>query len=206
MRVVTPPSEAVELVWFDPAFVPRIRRQPGWKEIMAQAKARPLDEDVPGDAPPEKRQEARDRREVLALLARGEPTDMRGIEAAISNAIGEDGAFNPPLVLVAGQLELPFDEVEELKATVAAVTPLMGGRCAVASRRGYSTEAAPDPVVERGVGDRGGADGEDQGGVRAGEPGGAGDVFGAEHGANALTPARIPKADCAGKAVHSGGT
>jgi hypothetical protein len=52
-------TRAVELVWVDAAFVPRMRRRPGWKEIMAQAKARPNDDDVPGEAPPEKWQEAR---------------------------------------------------------------------------------------------------------------------------------------------------
>ena len=124
---VSAPREVLELVWLDPAFVPRIRRKPGWKEIMAQAKPRPNDDELGGDAPPEKRQELRDRREVLALLARGEPTDPRGVDEAIAGAVGEDGAFVPPLVLVAGQLDLPFDEVEELKATIAAVTPLAGG-------------------------------------------------------------------------------
>ena len=126
-RVASLPREVLELVWFDPAFVSRIRRRPGWKEIMAQGKPRPNEDEVGGDATPEKRQEQRDRREVFALLARGEPTDLRGVDEAIAGAVGEDGAFIPPLVLVAGQLDLPFDEVEELKATTAAVTPLATG-------------------------------------------------------------------------------
>ncbi|KYF59192.1 hypothetical protein BE08_32890 [Sorangium cellulosum] len=37
--------------------------------------------------------------------------------------MGEDGAFVPPLVLVAGELESPFDEVETLEALVAAASP-----------------------------------------------------------------------------------
>jgi hypothetical protein len=126
-RAGASPREVIELVWLDPAWAGRMRRRPGWKEIMAQAKARPIDDDIPGDAPPERRQEARDRREVSALLARGEPADMRGVDEAISSAVGEDGTFIPPLVLVAGELELPFDEVEGLKATIAAVTPLIAG-------------------------------------------------------------------------------
>jgi hypothetical protein len=119
--------EAIELLWFDPACVSRVRRQPGWKEIMAQIKPYPLDEDYPGEAPPEKRQELRDQREVFGLLARAEPTDLRGIDAALANAIREDGTFVPPLALTAGELEFPFDELETLKATIAAVMPFVAG-------------------------------------------------------------------------------
>jgi hypothetical protein len=123
----SPPKDVVELLWFDPAFAPRIRRQPAWKEIIAQIKPRPLDDDIPGEAPPEKRQEIRDRRDVFGVLARGEPLDSHGVEQALANAVGDDGTFVAPLVLVAGELELPFDEVETLKATIAAVTPLIAG-------------------------------------------------------------------------------
>jgi hypothetical protein len=94
---------------------------------MAQARARPADDDLPADAPPEKRQEARDRREAAVLLARAEAADLHGVEQALAAAVGEDGTFHPPLVIVAGELSLPFDEVELLKATLAAVTPLIAG-------------------------------------------------------------------------------
>jgi len=63
---------------------------------------------------------------MAVLLARGEPLDLRGIDAAMASAVTEDGVFVPPLVLIAGELSLPFDEVETLKATIAAVTPLIG--------------------------------------------------------------------------------
>ncbi|XXT23150.1 DUF2169 domain-containing protein [Sorangium sp. So ce429] len=121
------PPEAIELLWYDPACVSRVRRQPGWKEIMAQVKPYPLDDDYPGEAPPERRQELRDQREVFGLLARAEPTDLRGIDAALANAVREDGTFVPPLVLAAGELEFPFDELETLKATIAAVMPFVSG-------------------------------------------------------------------------------
>jgi hypothetical protein len=94
---------------------------------MAQIKPHPLDDDSPGDAPPDKRQDLRDRREVFGLLARADPTDLRGIEAALTNAVREDGTFVPPLVLISGELEFPFDELETLKATIAAVMPFLAG-------------------------------------------------------------------------------
>jgi hypothetical protein len=41
----------------------------------------------------------------------------------VDEAVDAQGCFEPPLVLVAGDLELPFDELETLKATVTAVAP-----------------------------------------------------------------------------------
>ncbi len=125
-RVRQAPREILELLWFDPSYLPRIRRKPEWKDILAVARTRTFDDDPGPDAPPEKRQEARDRKEIFTLLARGTPMDMRSIEEAMDAAVNEDGCFIPPLVLVAGEITFPFDEVETLKATIAAVTPLIG--------------------------------------------------------------------------------
>src|SRR5262249_20626722 len=44
----------------------------------------------------------------------------------VSRALREDGRFFGPLVLLAGELSTPFDEIEALKATVTTVTPLIG--------------------------------------------------------------------------------
>ncbi|WP_437335242.1 DUF2169 family type VI secretion system accessory protein [Sorangium sp. So ce394] len=117
--------EIVDLLWFSPAAMPRIRKHPAWKEILADVKPRPDDEELDDDMPPGKRPSAKDRRDVLAILARGQPMRVEDLEQAMMEAVGEDGAFVPPLVLVAGELELPFDEVETLKALVAAASPLV---------------------------------------------------------------------------------
>jgi hypothetical protein len=122
-----PPKVVIELLWLDPAAMPRIRRQPGWKEIIGQLKGKAFEDELAGDSPPERRQEIKDRRDVAGLLARGDAVDMAGIDAALASAVTEDGTFVPPLVLVAGELEFPFDEVETLKATMAALTPLASG-------------------------------------------------------------------------------
>lgn len=117
--------EIVDLLWFNPTAMPRIRKHPAWKEILADVKPRPDDEDLDDDMPPGKRQSPKDRRDVLALLARGQAMRVEDLEQAMMDAVGEDGAFVPPLVLVAGELEFPFDEVETLKALVAAASPLV---------------------------------------------------------------------------------
>ncbi|XXT19366.1 DUF2169 domain-containing protein [Sorangium sp. So ce429] len=117
--------EIVDLLWFSPTAMPRIRKHPAWKEILADVKPRPDDEDLDDDLPPGKRPSAKDRRDVLAILARGQALRVEDLDQALMDAVGEDGAFVPPLVLVAGELEFPFDEVETLKALVAAASPLV---------------------------------------------------------------------------------
>jgi hypothetical protein len=79
----------------------------------------PLEEDVP--------QEVKDRRNVFKILARGEPMTASGIDQEVADAIRKDGTLEPPLVLLAGDLLFPFDELETLKATVTAVSPLVAG-------------------------------------------------------------------------------
>ncbi len=117
--------DIVELLWFSATAVPRIRKHPDWKEILADVKPRPDDEDLDDDVPPGRRPSAKDRRDVLAILARGKAIRVEDLESAMMDAVGEDGAFIPPLVLIAGELEFPFDEVETLKALVAASSPLV---------------------------------------------------------------------------------
>jgi hypothetical protein len=87
-----------------------------------------------GEEPPEEDQEeddvpqeVRDRRTILKVLARGEISTAAGISRTVAGALSEDGTLEPPLVLVSGELVFPFDELETLKATVTAVSPLVAG-------------------------------------------------------------------------------
>ncbi|WP_170229679.1 DUF2169 family type VI secretion system accessory protein [Polyangium fumosum] len=145
---VSPPKAVIELLWYDPAAMPRIRKQPGWKEILGQIKGKAFEDELSGDSPPEKRQEARDRRDVAGLLARGDAVDMAGIQAALANAVTEDGTFVPPLVLVAGELEFPFDELETLKATMAALAPLASGDKALKEQIDTTEELLKTPWLK----------------------------------------------------------
>jgi hypothetical protein len=123
----TAPREILELIWYDPAALPRIRRHLGWKKLIAELKPRPSDDDFDGGLPPEQMRAAKDKRDVFGVLARGEVQDMAGIRRAMEMAIAEDGSFVPPYVLTAGALELPFDEVETLKAMLVAAAPFVPG-------------------------------------------------------------------------------
>lgn len=120
------PAVALELLWLDPAFMPLIRRQADWADIITTIKPKPRDADFQEGTPSPARQEAKDRREISGVLAKARPETTDGLHVAFARAIDEDGRFEPPLVVVGGELELPFDELEMLKATVAVVSPLVG--------------------------------------------------------------------------------
>ncbi len=121
-----PSRDVVDLIWFDPASPPKIREHARWK-LLLDKKPKPRDLDFDDEPPPEEPPDVRNRKDVFAVLTRGETTDAEGIGEAIADAVAEDGTFTPPLVLVSAELTFPFDELETLKATVTAVTPLIAG-------------------------------------------------------------------------------
>ncbi|MBI4704496.1 MAG: DUF2169 domain-containing protein [Deltaproteobacteria bacterium] len=118
--------EVVELLWHDPEAASRMRQREDWKDFLAQREADPVAERARKDLPPEQRQQDKAREEVTALLRLDGAIEVRDVERAVREAMS-GGTFVPPLVLVAGRLDLPFDELERLKATVSAVTPFAEG-------------------------------------------------------------------------------
>ncbi|MBK8253072.1 MAG: DUF2169 domain-containing protein [Polyangiaceae bacterium] len=117
----------VELLWLNAAAMGRIRKHGAWKELLSGLKPRPEDEDLDDDLPPARRFPARDRREILTILSRGEPSDVTVLEDILAQSMDDEDGFTPPLVLAAGELEMRFDELELLKATLAAIYPLAAG-------------------------------------------------------------------------------
>ncbi|XXX77006.1 DUF2169 domain-containing protein [Sorangium sp. So ce134] len=115
-------DDIVELLWFDPAALPRVRAR--WSDLILELDFEELDprHDLPaGDAAA-----AKDRHDVLGVLTDGSPIEPSGVHQALLASIGDRRRFTPPLVLVTGEARFPFDEVEALKATVAVVAPLAG--------------------------------------------------------------------------------
>ena len=76
------------------------------------------------------------------------------IERAIEDASDDEGAFAPPLAVVAGELTFCFDEREALKATVTSVAPLASGDKKLRELVAEATEALkgewplPDDVAD----------------------------------------------------------
>lgn len=118
--------EALELLWFDLESVPRFRRRPAWRAILDAAESEPRDPDFDDPAMAKDPMLIEDRREVFEILARGEPADLASLEAQLAACQRDDGKLVPAIALFAGELEMPFDELSALRATIGTVTPLVG--------------------------------------------------------------------------------
>lgn len=122
--------DATELLWFSPECLPDLRANPPWKSIVdeLEPEEKAGEFDAFDDPPPKEVPEAaKEKKLVFAVLTRADVTDPEGVNESIHDAITDEGTFTPPLILVTGDLHFPFDELETLKATVTAVTPLIAG-------------------------------------------------------------------------------
>ncbi len=120
--------EMVDLLWFDPTIAPRLRDHLRYKEILAEVQPKP--KPVSFDDDPfeevlqeEEADEIKARRDIFAVITRGDPIDAEGVGESMAEAVQDDGTFVPPLVLLSGELSFIFDELAQLKATVAATSP-----------------------------------------------------------------------------------
>ena len=113
--------DVVDLLWFDPASVPRIRS--AFPAIVDELEFEPMDpkHDLPMDDP----NASRDRHDVFGVLTKAQSTDGRGLSRSMLDSVSETGRFTPPVVAMAGELRFPFDEVELLGAMIAAISPLV---------------------------------------------------------------------------------
>jgi len=144
-----PGSDVIELLWLDPAELARVRKHAAFKKFITEAKARLRGDEEPDAEPREKRQEAKDRRDVMAVLRGGAPAGAAGIADELAAAM-EDGTFSPPLVLVDGILEFPFEEKETLKATMALVAPFTAGDKRLKEQSDTIAELLKSPWLEKG--------------------------------------------------------
>jgi hypothetical protein len=118
-------DEILELLWFDAESVPRMRRNRAWKPILTALEQRPVDRDLDDPALAAEPMEMEDRREVFEILANAAPEDAGGVDRALDAAVRKDGKFVAQLAMFAGQIELRFDELSALKATVATAAPFV---------------------------------------------------------------------------------
>lgn len=145
--------DVVELLWFDPEAVARLREAPAFRDLCAEPPPKPRDDfDFDAEPPPEIPREVKDKKAVFAIMSRGGPIDGEGMNLAIAEAVGDDGTFVPPLVLVAGDLSFPFDDLETLKATVTAVTPLIAGDKKLKDTVDTVNELLQTPWLQSGTG------------------------------------------------------
>ncbi|MDI1476397.1 DUF2169 domain-containing protein [Polyangium sp. y55x31] len=122
---VEPAREMLQLLWYDPESIARMRRVPAWKKVFEEIERSPRSREVEIVDAAREPWEIEDRQEVFHVLAKAPRVDVKGVEEALESAIGEDGKFVPPMVLLAGEIEMPFDELEALKAAMSTAAPLV---------------------------------------------------------------------------------
>jgi hypothetical protein len=114
----------LQLLWFDPESVARVRRVPSWKLILDELERRPLDRDI-DDSGAREPWEIEDRREIFEVLIRGGQSYSKGVEDALAMARSKGGRLVPPLVVVDGEVEIQLDELAALKAAATAAAPVI---------------------------------------------------------------------------------
>jgi hypothetical protein len=115
----------VDLLHFEPKAAPRLKALKRFAYVWVQP-ARPR----PVQSLDEPRTEApaadRERADVLRVLSFGRPEAAHVVRRALADSLDDAGDLDPPLVLVAGELRPTFDEIEQLRATVAIAQPVAG--------------------------------------------------------------------------------
>ena len=128
---------ALELIWFAPVVAPRLRRHPGflpWTRRQPAPPIPPVENAASPAAPASPPASAAPLPEpplvedvaafdVHTVLTMGPLTRGRDLEALAGRAVEENRPL-PPLVLIEGELELPFAEAELLKAVIATASPV----------------------------------------------------------------------------------
>lgn len=118
-------QDPVQILWFNPDSMARIRRVPRWKEHLDEFNRQPIDRDLDDPDGGKETWEIEDHRELFEVLTRGAQSDARGVEEALAGATRDGGKLVPPLVLLSVEVEMPFDELEALRAAANAAAPLV---------------------------------------------------------------------------------
>jgi hypothetical protein len=118
-------DEVLQLLWFAEAQMPRLRRKPAFRPLLAALDERPLDAEVDDPALAASPALVEDRREVSELLLRGAVCNEEQLEQALGRGVREGHKFAALLELFEGELSFPFDDLERLKLTMATVAPFV---------------------------------------------------------------------------------
>ncbi len=120
-------GKALHLIWYDAEILPKVRRKPAWKPLLAAIDGRPIDHDLDDPSTARDPMMVEDRRDIFEVLARGDAVDEPALNEAVDRAVRDDGKYVSPFLLVAGEVRFPFDEMATLKATLSIVTPFATG-------------------------------------------------------------------------------
>lgn len=136
-------GEMVQVLWYDTSSLARMRQTATWRTLLEDKRGSPH---VEGE------------QEIFEVATQAPVADAEGVDDALGAAIGIASKFVPPLVLVAGELELPFDELEALKAAMSAALPAVSAAdkqleeaVAIAKDFVRTPGLSPAPAVSEGL-------------------------------------------------------
>ncbi len=149
-----PEASALELLWFDPEVVPRLRAHSVFASLTKPIAKQPVQQGKPPPPPPTpEAQEKAARSDVFRVLSKGTSgkSDPRTAEE-----IAEDP--DAPLLLLSGELSFPFDETATMEAAMQLAKPLSLADKKLKEVLDFVAEAqkagADAPEVARGMTDR----------------------------------------------------
>lgn len=149
-----PEASALELLWFDPEVVPRLRAHSVFASLTKPIAKQPVQQGKPPPPPPTpEAQEKAARGDVFRVLSKGTSgkSDPRTAEE-----IAEDP--DAPLLLLTGELSFPFDETATMEAAMLLAKPLSLADKKLKEVLDFVAEAqkagADAPEVARGLTDR----------------------------------------------------
>jgi len=116
------PREIVELLWFDADATPTLRKR--FTERAAALEFEPADPDH--DLAASDPEATRAHHTHFGLLTEVNSLDVAELRERMRDAVSPSGRFTPPILALAGELLLPFDAVEHLRALAGAMRPLVG--------------------------------------------------------------------------------
>lgn len=119
LRLDPYPLRSVELLWFEPATGGRLREVAEWRTVLAKAKDL-APEGVDYDGPAARSSNSVERQEMWSVLACGSPLSVEEAPMRLRNVTEQFRGAKRSLALIEGLIEVQFDELEELKATMAA--------------------------------------------------------------------------------------
>jgi hypothetical protein len=124
-------GDVLHLLWFNPEVAPRVRRNPDWKKILDKLEQGAFDPEVDEGSLADDPADMEDRREIYEVIARGTPSGQDSVDRALLDAVRADGRFAPRVLLLVGEVRFDFDEIEQLKATIATALPFANGEDAL---------------------------------------------------------------------------
>jgi hypothetical protein len=113
------PRDILDLLWFEKGLVPRLRAKRPWRAVIDALQLVPAN---PG-ASKQAATDADDREEIFQLLANADADEVAAMAEVLARAVSPDGKLIPPLVLVTGEIALPFEPRELLQVTLSAAKP-----------------------------------------------------------------------------------